>query len=239
MSQDYLTGQYALQAEQENDFLKRSMELSRSSSDVIRTQDFERYLKLSNSAFFDETLTYYITSDFEVLKLYIAIHVNDCIRTANADGLPTNITENLKKDCFFKITQAKTQQDLSDVTKDLIRELMAQYEKYAIHNYSYTVQRAVEFIHTKRFQQIFPKDVVAALNVERTHLSKQFHRETGMTMTDYIHTTKMDLAESLIRSHTYSLMEVSDMVGYPNYNSFCRVYKKYKHCLPKDTCRRE
>lgn len=101
MSQDYLTGQYALQAEQENDFLRRSLELSRSISDIIRTQDFERYLKLSNSAFFDETLTYYITSDFEVLKLYIAIHVNDCIRTANADGLPHQHYRKSEKRLFF------------------------------------------------------------------------------------------------------------------------------------------
>ena len=67
--------------------------------------------------------------------------------------------------------------------------------------------------------------MTAHLGVERTHLSRQFHQETGLTITDYIHTVKTDAAEALILGRGYSLTEISDLLGYSSYSYFSRVYK--------------
>ena len=40
-----------------------------------------------------------------------------------------------------------------------------------------------------------PLHVAEALNLERTSLSRQFHREIGRTLTEYIHGAKMEEAE--------------------------------------------
>lgn len=96
----------------------------------------------------------------------------------------------------------------------------------------HNIQCAIEYIHTQRFQPLSTSDVAGYLNVEQTNLSKRFSKEAGMTVTNYIHTLKTDLAHTLILRRTFSLMEISDMLGYGSYHYFCKVFKKYQHCLP-------
>lgn len=231
MDNQYMTGQFILQAEQEHDFLKTSTRYALEITQILKSHDLQQYKALSSSPFMD-TLSPYITENFEVMKLYVAVHAADCIRTVCQSGLPANITENLKKMAFSQIAEAKTQKDLGDLMDLLLQKLADAYKKYAVGSYSYNVQRAIEYMQTQRFQPLSPGSVAEYLKVERTNLSKRFHKETGMTMTDYIHTMKMDLAEELIHGRNYSLMEVCDLLGYGNYNYFCKLYKKYKHRLP-------
>lgn len=42
-------------------------------------------------------------------------------------------------------------------------------------------------------------------------------------------------AAALITSHEYTLIEISDLLGYSSYRYFAQVYKKYQHCLPAQT----
>lgn len=174
----------------------------------------------------------YVTENFEIAKLYMAVNVANCILAVCANGLPANITENLKKEAFFKIADSHCLEDLSSLMDELLGKLAKTYQKFSVSSYSYLVQRAIEYIYSRRFQPLTCSMVADYLRVERTNLSKRFHQETGVTMNDFIHSTKMDLAETLIHGRNYSLREICDLLGYSNYSYFSKLYKKYKHCPP-------
>lgn len=91
-----MTGQFVLQSEQEHDFLRTSTLLSIEIAQTLRTMDLKKYRELITAPFIKE-LSPYITENFEITKLYMAVYVADCIRAVCANGLPANITENLKK----------------------------------------------------------------------------------------------------------------------------------------------
>lgn len=231
MTSQYLPGQLSLQAEQRHDFLRSATLFSLELTQILATMDTKKYHELRAEAFAKE-LDLYIIEDFEILKLYMAAHVTDCIRAFCKNGLPANITENYKKQAFVKIVAAQNHEDLTKMIDQLFEELSSSYQKYAVNKYSYLIKRAIEYIQTQRFQPLSPGSVAEYLHVERTHLSKRFHKETGVTMTNYIHTMKMDLAENMIQSRTYSLQEICDLLGYSNYSYFCKLYKKYKKYPP-------
>ena len=233
MGHDYLSDQMFLETEQEQDFARMSYEFTGQLFQTLRQFDIDKYKSLTSSDY-AKLVAPYIGGDFEVLKLYMAAHAADCTRSVTFSGVPKMIAENLKKQAFVKITKARTQKELVDIIEQLIECLMEAHEKYGIGAYSQIIRRAVEYIQSRRFQPLSAGDVARHLHVERTSLSKRFHRETGQTITDYIHTMKMDAAEEMIHSRNYSLLEVSDLLGYSSYNYFCKVYKKYKHCAPSD-----
>ena len=234
---DVLHDQRLLEAEQEQDFHKNMLQYGLAATEPLRSGNFAEYEQLQDQAF-TQTLLDYVAFDLDVLKLYIASHISECAISLSQAGIPSNITENHKKETFIAITQATSAEELKDISADFIRRMKKEYDRYNLHSYSYTIQRAVEYIHTQKYQPLSPSDVAHHLGVERTGLSKNFHREVGMTLTDYIHTMKMDIAESLISGRTYSLLEISDMLGYSSYRYFSKVYKKYKHCLPSETASR-
>lgn len=231
MSETYMTGQFSLQAEQEQDFLHASTLFALDIAQALKTMDFEKYLQLSSTPFADSPAPY-ITENFEIAKLYMAVHAADCLRAVNENGLPSSITENLKKKAFSQIAAAHSIQDLGDSITELLHELGDTFRRHSVCSYSYLVQRAIEYIYSRRFQPLTCSMVADYLRAERTNLSRRFHQETGVTMNDFIHSTKMDLAETLIHGRNYSLREICDLLGYSNYSYFSKLYKKYKHCPP-------
>jgi YesN/AraC family two-component response regulator len=231
MKTDYVTTQHLLETEQEQDFMKDTLRFTSSLEETIRRGDFKNYKRLLQDSYV-EILAPYTFTDIEIAKLYVAVHANDLTNALSNTGLPSNITENLKKETFMQITKAGRIDDLRQISLNLVNHLEQEYKKYNLKHYSYTIQRAVEYIHTRRFQAVSTSSVAKHLDVEQTHLSKCFHEEVGMTLTDYVHSMKTDMAKTLILRRCYSLMEISDMLGYGSYHYFCKVFKKYQHRLP-------
>ena len=228
MKENYLKEQYILQAEQKPDFFRNARSVS-------TRADVDALEKQYDAKAFASTLAPYVASDPEILKLYLAAHISACTAAGHKAGLPIQICENLKKEAFVKIAKAKTNKDLSGITDSVLRSMKEASKKYTFHNCSHVIQRAVDYIHIQKFQPLSASDVARHLDAERTHLSKQFHAEIGMTLTDYIHTVKTETAMSLITTHEYSLVEISDLLGYSSYRYFAQVYKKYQGCLPSQT----
>ena len=234
MKSDYINDQLLLETEQERNFLEQMQQQLLFFDEIPEIGHFNAYERLMKGDWFDMVMPY-ISSDFEVFKLYLATHISQCTAAASNAGIPSNTTEFIKKDAFFRITRAKNQQDLQDIMLDTLKTLQKEYRRYSVRRYSHTIRRAIEFIHNHKHQPLCAADVTAHVGMERTSLSRRFHQETDMTITDYIHTIKTDAAEALILGRGYSLTEIADLLGYSSYNYFCRVYKKYKGCLPKET----
>lgn len=53
-----------------------------------------------------------------------------------------------------------------------------------------------------------------------------FKKETGQTITGYIVTAKIDETKKMIFQGRYSLVDISAVLGYTDYNYFSRVFKK-------------
>lgn len=234
MKSDYMNDQILLETEQDRTFWEKMQRQLLFLDEIPQIGNFNAYERLKEYDWLSMVMPY-ISTDFEVFKLYLATHVSQCTASASKAGIPSNTTEFIKKESFVKITKAKNQKDLEDIMLNILQTLQTEYHKHGVHHYSHSIQRAVEFIHNHRHQPLCASDVTAHLGMERTNLSRRFRRETGMTITHYIHSIKMDTAESLIFARGYSLTEIADLLGYSSYSYFCRVYKKYKHCLPKET----
>ena len=77
------------------------------------------------------------------------------------------------------------------------------------------------------------KDIANELHVSPAHLSRKFKTEMNMTITEYIHKIRIDSAIQLIKLKRYSLLEISEMVGYINYSHFNKWFKRFTGVSPK------
>jgi AraC-like DNA-binding protein len=69
-------------------------------------------------------------------------------------------------------------------------------------------------------------------NISREYLSGIFRRETGKTVTEYINERKMQAAKELISVEKMSLSDVSEHLGYDNYNYFSRLFRRHFDISP-------
>lgn len=89
-----------------------------------------------------------------------------------------------------------------------------------------TVLRALRFIETHAAERISLSRVAKEVGLARNYMSSLFHRETGVTMTEYIHRVRIRRAVSLLQGGNIPMTEVAKRVGYGSYRHFHRRFSR-------------
>jgi AraC-like DNA-binding protein len=89
-----------------------------------------------------------------------------------------------------------------------------------------TVLRALRFIETHATERISLSRVAKEVGLARNYMSSLFHRETGVTMTEYIHRVRIRRAVSLLQGGALPMTEVAKLVGYGSYRHFHRRFSR-------------
>jgi AraC-like DNA-binding protein len=99
------------------------------------------------------------------------------------------------------------------------------------------VGRARAFIRENFHVKISLSSVADRMHVSSNYLSRQFRRETGMTLTSYIHRVRLRQARRLLAQGGRSISEIAYLIGYQNYRDFYRNFVKYEHATPSEVMR--
>lgn len=110
-----------------------------------------------------------------------------------------------------------------------------QPEKPTTHH---MVHAAQSFIDESYSRRISLSSVASHLHVSGNYLSRVFKRETGTTLTSYIHGVRLEHALVLLANGGRSISEIAYLVGYQNYRDFYRNFVKYKKASPRQFQRR-
>lgn len=154
-------------------------------------------------------------------------------RTAIEGGLPS-VDSFLYSDEFLrKISEAKTEEELATVAYEIkytYTKLVHQIKSLEAHNL--LAIKCKRLIKTNLLSPLSLSSLAKQLSVSKEHLSRSFKTETGMTVTEYYLSKRIDLACELL---SYSNMPVREIGEYLQFNSasyFISTFKKYKGVTP-------
>ena len=88
------------------------------------------------------------------------------------------------------------------------------------------------YVKTHLSDAIKTSDIANALYMGRSRLSTNFKAQTGMNLTDYIMTVKIDEAKRLLRYSEKSFTSISIYLGFSSQSHFTKVFKKYTDTTP-------
>lgn len=97
---------------------------------------------------------------------------------------------------------------------------------------SILVNKVSNYIQNHLFEQIKTIDIAKNLFIGRSRLSTNFKKETGMNISDYISTQKINESKRLLRYSNKSLTEISGYLGFRDPSHFSKVFKKYCNTTP-------
>ncbi|MFZ4451152.1 response regulator transcription factor [Salibacterium aidingense] len=95
------------------------------------------------------------------------------------------------------------------------------------------IERAKQWIDNHLQDPITLEDAAEYAGLSPAYFSNVFKTTTGENVTDYVTKRRLQKAVALLKEQTYSLKEISFMVGYKDPNYFSRVFKKYYELSPK------
>jgi len=98
-----------------------------------------------------------------------------------------------------------------------------------------------DYIHfTKKYislhymDEISLNEVAEILSLSRPYLSTLFKKEVGISFTEYLINFRLNRAIEILKFEKIQLNNIAEMVGYPDYTQFSKIFKKYKGVSPKN-----
>ena len=88
------------------------------------------------------------------------------------------------------------------------------------------VSAMIAYVDSHISQKLTLRQVSAKVGLSREYASALFRREMNCTLTDYINEQKLTLALAMILGEELSLTQISEDLGFDNYNYFSRLFKK-------------
>lgn len=111
----------------------------------------------------------------------------------------------------------------------------ATFNNDQILNYnSRRIDRAFEFMNANFDKPITLKDLSKLVSMTEVSFSRFIKKRTGNTFIDSLNEIRLGHATRMLIETTHSVAEISYNCGFNNISNFNRLFKKKKHCTPKE-----
>ncbi len=102
----------------------------------------------------------------------------------------------------------------------------------ALGSHNGHVRKILTFIEEHGEEKISLGEISRLVGLTPEYTATVFKRETGKTLTEYIHERKLLQAKSMIQNSTLPLTEIAARLGFENYHYFSRLFKVHFHTTP-------
>lgn len=94
------------------------------------------------------------------------------------------------------------------------------------------VRLAKDYIQLHFGERLSLEQVAAQVYINPSYLSRIFTEVEGTGFNKYLQKLRIDKAKELLRDPGYKVYEVADLVGYPNFQHFLKVFKRLENTTP-------
>lgn len=94
------------------------------------------------------------------------------------------------------------------------------------------VENAISFIATNYQRDIGASDAAEYTGLETSYLSKLMKERTGRTLQEHLISVRIERAKLLLKNTKCTVHEVSQSVGYDDYFTFAKCFKRETGCTP-------
>lgn len=118
--------------------------------------------------------------------------------------------------------------------RDMFRDYCRLVRTSASAQYSPAVQKALACIDADLSGELNLRTLAEQQNLSAGYLSALFHREVGLTITQYITDKRLELAERLLKTTQLQIQTVAQYCGIPDVNYFTKLFKKRLGKTPRE-----
>ena len=90
----------------------------------------------------------------------------------------------------------------------------------------------IDYIYSHIHNRITVKELAEHLNFSESYLSKLFHKEMGLPISQYILNLKIEKAKNLLQYSEYSIIDISNYLSFSSQSHFIQVFQKYTGLTP-------
>lgn len=141
--------------------------------------------------------------------------------------------DSLSRQLAIQIELSLTSDQLEKLNAVMIRKYCMLVQNYSTRPYSQLVRSCLDHIDFYYASELSLSSLARLCSVSESHLSTSFKKETGMTVTDCINSTRIRHALILLNTSSLSIGEIASRCGFFDANYFSRIFKKMQGMTPR------
>lgn len=129
--------------------------------------------------------------------------------------------------CYVKelIIKLVREHSLEDTINKLPTDMQANVENTI-------VSQALDFIHENIHMKLTVANIAATIPISSSYLSTLFKKSTGYTLMEYSNNLRLDKSKEYLRTSSYSITEIAELLGYSSVHYFSKQFKDYYGISP-------
>lgn len=162
------------------------------------------------------------------------IILNTLLRKAAQAGSvhPLHI-DNLSRQFAVKIEAVTSLAQLDSLANTMLRKYCMLVNNYSRKSYSALIQTCMNYVDFHYMEDLSLNRLAAMSSVSGSYLSASFKKEVGITLTDYINSTRIRQSLILLNTTGLSIQEIASRCGFSDSNYYARTFKKLQGISPK------
>lgn len=173
--------------------------------------------------------------DLRHYKNSMMVHIYIVHNAAYEGGLERDICIRLAQSYSQQCEAAKTIEELGAISYKLRLDFtnrVHQIKKISCNNL--TITKAMHYIHDNRLEKLDANNIASAINISSSYLCSEFKKNTGISIVDYIHKEKIEVAKKLLLFSKYSLSEIAAYLSFSSQSYFQSIFKKREGITPTE-----
>lgn len=147
-------------------------------------------------------------------------------------GVPSNALDSATQRCLRRTICAASEEECFEIALEMTDEICRLVQDYRTRRYSSSIARAVSCIHERFHDALSVEAVAGIVGLERSYLSAKFHREVGVSVSDYISSVRLEYAARLLSMNSLNIRDVCIASGIPDQSYFSRRFKQIYGVTP-------
>ena len=156
-----------------------------------------------------------------------------CARTAIRSGVPVYTAKKLESEWVGRIEAARSFSEAHRLRESMYNAFLRQVRQARESTgLSKAVRDCRSYIQANYMNEITLEDLARHCGYAEYYLSRKFAKETGMKISDYIHSVRIDAAKLLLVTTSREIQEISNLLHFGNRSHFDRVFRQHVGVSP-------
>lgn len=156
------------------------------------------------------------------------IHANRARHLLNRAGVEIDEAELVELQARTPVVPAERQEALVKLLEMAAENLTARFTERAMvpdAKMPPLVEGACRIVHAEFMHPMVMPDLARRLGVSEGHLSRTFHRATGLRLVEYVARFRAERARGLLKETDRSVIEIAFACGFQSLSQFNRVFR--------------
>lgn len=167
------------------------------------------------------------------LRYHFVITTAMITRSCIHSGMEHEKAYTLSDFYIHKMDSCQTIEDISTLHDVMCIDFCQKMLKIKKHQLlSKPIVLALDYIYNHIHYRVTISEIAEHLNLSESYLSKLFHKEMGIPISQYILDKKIDKAKNLLQYSEYTIVEIANYLAFSSQSHFIQVFQKKTGMTP-------